>query len=72
MTVLVRDDIAVAWGLNHMTAEQDDGSIVESWSRGTRLFQRAGDEWAMIHQRVSYPYDPDTGQAVTDLQPRRT
>jgi hypothetical protein len=23
----------------------------------------------MIHQHVSFPYDPVTGQAVTDLKP---
>ncbi|HJY45304.1 MAG TPA: SgcJ/EcaC family oxidoreductase [Propionibacteriaceae bacterium] len=69
MTVLVRDDIAVAWGLNHMTAEQADGQVAESWSRGTRLFQRQPEGWRMIHQHVSYPYDPETGAAVVDLKP---
>ncbi|KAA6224470.1 hypothetical protein CP973_16690 [Streptomyces albofaciens JCM 4342] len=41
----------------------------ESWSRGTRVFQRRDGEWQMIHQRVSYPYDLETGAARADLRP---
>lgn len=59
LQVIVRDDIAITWGLNRMRS--DDG---ESWSRGTRVFQKAGGAWKMIHQHVSFPYDPVTGQAV--------
>ncbi|WP_067476679.1 YybH family protein [Actinomadura hibisca] len=65
LKVLVRGDLAVAWGLNRMQAGQAD----ESWSRGTRVFQRGDDGWKMIHQHVSYPYDPETGEAKTDLRP---
>lgn len=69
LKVLVRDDIAVAWGLNRVRAEQPDGSTDESWSRGTRVFQRVDGSWSMIHQHLSYPYDPETGEARTDLRP---
>lgn len=61
LEVVVDGDLAVAWGLNHMG---DAG-----WSRGTRVFQRRDGEWAMTHQHVSYPYDPGTGAARTDLEP---
>jgi uncharacterized protein (TIGR02246 family) len=50
LTVQVDGDLAVAWGLNRMTADGE-----ESWSRGTRVFRRTGDEWSMIHQHVSFP-----------------
>ncbi|WP_327238520.1 YybH family protein [Streptomyces sp. NBC_01317] len=69
LRVLVREDIAVAWGLNRMRAEQPDGETAESWSRGTRVFQRRDGEWTMIHQHVSFPFDPETGQAKSDLRP---
>jgi ketosteroid isomerase-like protein len=52
-----------------MTAEQADGQVTETWSRGTRLFQRQPDGWRMIHQHVSYPYDRETGSAAVDLKP---
>ncbi|MFJ9582337.1 YybH family protein [Streptomyces acidicola] len=69
MKVLIRDDLAVVWGLNHMTGEMDDGTTGSTWSRGTRVLQRRGGEWQMIHQHVSYPYDPETGETKTDLRP---
>ena len=33
-------------------------AIVESWSRGTRVFRRRDGDWTIVHQHVSYPYDP--------------
>ncbi|MFF0450747.1 YybH family protein [Streptomyces sp. NPDC004609] len=69
LEILVREDIAVAWGLNRMRTQQPDGETAESWSRGTRVFQRRDGEWKMIHQHVSFPYDPETGRAKTGLRP---
>lgn len=64
LQVVARDDLAVAWGLNRMTATMPDGTVTETWSRGTRVFRRKGDEWLAVHQHLSYPRDPDTGMAV--------
>jgi ketosteroid isomerase-like protein len=66
--VIVRGDIAVTWGLNRMRAAGPDHEF-ESWSRGTRIFQKMDGVWKMIHQHVSYPYDPETGEAKTGLKP---
>lgn len=69
LQVLVSGDIAVTWGLNRMRARQPGQEAVESWSRGTRIFQRRSDGWKLIHQHVSYPYDPETGEAELFLRP---
>ena len=69
MTVIVRGDIAVQWGLNRMSGTGADGAPYEGWSRGTRVFRRVDGRWLMIHQHVSYPYDPATGEAKTALAP---
>ncbi|NDO78933.1 DUF4440 domain-containing protein [Kocuria indica] len=55
LQVVARDDLAVAWGLNHMTAQMPDGTPAEDWSRGTRVFRRNDGEWTMVHQHVSHP-----------------
>ncbi|MBG0564588.1 YybH family protein [Actinoplanes aureus] len=65
LTVVTDGDLAVAWGLNRVRA---DGAP-ETWSRGTRVFRRAGGRWEMVHQHLSYPLEPATGEARTDLKP---
>lgn len=69
LKIMVRDDLAVAWGLNHVQVDQPDGRKVESWSRGTRVFARRNGEWSMIHQHLSVPFSLATGQAETNLRP---
>ena len=69
LQIIVRDDIAVTWGLNRMRAKQPGQDEFESWSRGTRIFQRKANGWKLIHQHVSYPYDPETGEAKLLLRP---
>ncbi|MCY1012557.1 SRPBCC domain-containing protein [Nannocystis pusilla] len=69
LRVLVCGDLAVTWGLNRMQAQEHGQAQVESWSRGTRVFRKIGGAWQMIHQHVSFPYDPQTSQARLDLRP---
>jgi len=64
LRVMVRGDVAITWGLNHMR-----GPGLEMWSRGTRVFQRIDGRWKMIHQHVSFPFDPENGVARMDLSP---
>lgn len=69
LQVLVRDDLAVAWGLNRMADHHPDGTENVTWSRGTRVFRRSEGRWRMVHQHVSFPVDSATGRAATDLTP---
>lgn len=69
MRVLVAADLAVAWGLNRMASRLPDGTEQVTWSRGTRVFQRREGRWMMIHQHLSFPFDPETGAAATELAP---
>ncbi|SCG45743.1 conserved hypothetical protein [Micromonospora echinaurantiaca] len=69
LTIRVDGDLAVAWGLNRVHVRPADGPAVESWSRGTRVFARRDGAWLMVHQHLSYPYDPASGAARTDLHP---
>lgn len=69
LQVVVRDDLAVAWGLNRMASRHPDGSEDVTWSRGTRVFRYIDGSWKMVHQHVSFPLDAATGMAATDLEP---
>ena len=64
LKTIVRDDIAVMWGFNIMKV---DGQ--EMYSRATRVFQRQNGDWKAIHQHLSFPYDPETGEAKLDQKP---
>jgi DNA-binding CsgD family transcriptional regulator len=44
-------------------------NIKRRWSRGTRVFRRTDGGWKLIHQHVSFPYDPATGEARMNLRP---
>jgi uncharacterized protein (TIGR02246 family) len=50
LTVQVSGDLAVSWGLDRIVA---DGK--ETRSRGTRVFQRRGGRWQLVHQHLSVP-----------------
>ncbi len=67
--VVTDGDLAVAWGLNRMADRMPDGREITTWSRGTRVFERRDGRWRMIHQHVSFPVDPETGLAATELTP---
>lgn len=69
LRIEVSGDLAVAWGLNRMASRTADGAQRVTWSRGTRVFRRADGEWLMVHQHVSFPFDPETGAAATGLTP---
>jgi uncharacterized protein (TIGR02246 family) len=69
LKVIASDDLAVAWGLNHVRVERAGAQTFDSWSRGTRVFRRTNGTWEMIHQHLSVPFDPATGEAKTTLHP---
>ncbi|GIJ10862.1 YybH family protein [Micromonospora andamanensis] len=68
-TLVVDGDLAVSWGLNRVRVTPPGAATVESWSRGTRVFARRDGGWRLVHQHLSYPFDPTTGAARTDLLP---
>lgn len=69
LQIRVRQDLAVAWGLNRMASKDADGAEMVSWSRGTRVFRRTDGGWTMVHQHVSFPVDAETGIAAMELTP---
>lgn len=69
LKIVVRGDIAITWGLNRMVDYENGAVKSEIWSRGTRIFQHIDGDWKMIHQHVSFPFDPESGMARMDLKP---
>jgi ketosteroid isomerase-like protein len=51
LTVRAHGNLAIAWGIDHIAAAAD----TEIRSRATRVFERRGGRWEMIHQHLSIP-----------------
>lgn len=69
LQVIVRDDIAVTWGLNRTRGEAPGEDPTEMWSRGARIFPAIDGRWQMIYQHVFFPVGPDTREGRMDLTP---
>lgn len=68
LRVVIRGNVASTWGTNQMVSTEG-GKTTTSWSRGTRIFQRRDGAWKMIHQHVSFPFDPGSGKTIFDAPP---
>jgi len=69
LKVKIDGDLAVTWGFNRMRFANADGTATTIYSRGTRIFEKIDGRWQLIHSHLSYPFDPGTGKALTDLTP---
>jgi uncharacterized protein YndB with AHSA1/START domain len=69
LEVIVRGDVAVTWGMNRMRLTPPNGESQVLWSRGTRAFRKIDGAWKLVHQHVSFPFDPASGAVRTDLAP---
>jgi len=45
------------------------GTRVDMWVRVTLGLRKQQGAWRIVHQHLSDPFDPDSGQARMDLQP---
>ena len=63
------NNLAVAYGLEHITGKLKTGRPVDIWVRYTSVFKHIDDRWLDIHDHVSVPADLDTGKAMLDLRP---
>lgn len=69
-TVLVSGDLAVAYGLAHMTGDKKGQGPQDLWFRETVVLRRDGGTWRIVHAHASVPFHMDgSGRAATDLSP---
>ena len=45
------------------------GDELGMWNRATFCFRKIDGEWRITHEHDSVPFDPETGQASTTLEP---
>jgi uncharacterized protein (TIGR02246 family) len=70
LKVAVGDDVAYAFGLQHMSGTKSDGEQVDLWFRVTACFRREAGRWRITHMHNSVPFAMDgSGRALLDLKP---
>ena len=69
-TLIIEGDLAVAYGLAHMTGDKKREGPIDLWFRMTVVLQRRDGEWRIVHSHESVPMMMDgSGKAATDLKP---
>ena len=69
LAVTVGGNVAFANYLYFVTGTLNSGDDVEMWVRATVCLQKKAGEWLVVHEHQSVPFDPETGQALTNLAP---
>lgn len=69
MKIETSGDVALAYGLEHLTGKMKGGAPVDIWLRYTEGLKRIGDQWRVVHEHISVPVDMATGKAALDLKP---
>ncbi|MDQ2653462.1 MAG: nuclear transport factor 2 family protein [Chloroflexota bacterium] len=69
LKVTATDDLGFAHYVYNVTGTLNDGDSVDMWVRATVCLVKQDGEWRITHEHTSVPYDPQSGKALTDLQP---
>ena len=55
--------------LYRISGRQKGGTEVKMWVRATLGLRRQGDDWKIVHEHDSDPFDMRTFEALLDLEP---
>lgn len=71
LTIARSGDLAVAYGLGHMTGTKTDGTVIDLWTRYSIALRRGSDGWKIAHLHTSVPFYMDGSfKAAVDLKPQ--
>jgi uncharacterized protein (TIGR02246 family) len=62
-------DFAYGYGFVRLTGPSKDGKPQDSTVRVTDVYKKINGEWLVVHEHVSFPVDPATGQADMQSKP---
>lgn len=70
LTIVADGDVAFAYGLHRVQPLEGNSAAGQTWLRVTIGYRRIDGEWKAVHEHVSVPFDPATGQVafITDDQ----
>ena len=70
MKIVVRGDLAFAYGFIHVSAKTNSGEDAAWWMRATACLTKQGGGWKIMHEHTSVPFHMDGSfRAALDLSP---
>jgi ketosteroid isomerase-like protein len=70
VTLTVGDDLAFGHSFNRLSGTLKNGTQAGGfWVRATYCLQKIDGNWLIVHDHVSVPLDPASGNALLDLEP---
>jgi ketosteroid isomerase-like protein len=70
LKITVREDLAICYGLSHLSGKKKDGEEADVWFRTTFCLRKVIEKWKIIHQHESVPFYMDGSfKAAVDLKP---
>lgn len=67
--IIVGGEIAFCHYLATCGCTNEDGILEKGWTRGTVCLRRIDGQWKIVHEHFSMPFDPESMQALTELEP---
>ena len=65
-------DLAYSHFLNHCGGTNEKGEMQTGWMRGSRCWRRQGNDWKVVHEHFSMPFDMASGQIDFGIEPSQT
>ncbi|CAF1144370.1 unnamed protein product [Rotaria sordida] len=65
----VSDNIAFAHWLWRFTEVPENHRILKTWMRATMGYRKQNEQWLIVHEHASLPFNPETSQVVFTSDP---
>ena len=69
VSIVSQGDLAFCHFTAHCGCTGHDGKEHWSWLRMTACLRRIGDQWLIVHDHCSAPFDPMSGKVMLDAGP---
>lgn len=69
VTVIADENVAFAHYLVHCGGTDEKGETNGGWMRATQCLRRIDDQWKIVHEHYSSPFDPASGKTLFDVTP---
>lgn len=69
MVIEADENVAACCFLNYCGGIDDNGKEEACWLRATQIYRKIEDDWLIIHEHFSVPFDMKTGETCFGLKP---